>query len=599
MGCHSAGYCIKIEGIFMNFEFFNSFFSNVDVPVIVCTAGDALEVVYENRNAKLLLNPLAANENWESLSGIALLTDLLKMPEGESEQFHDRLANNENIVGFDTMLELYSGEKALASISVTKTEVHDAEYLMVYIYSAAGGQFSQSNAQALATVFNLASKAKTTDEAINNVLAFAGDHAGVSRSYIFESVSDTMTSNTYEWCAPGVDPAIEQLQNLPKDEYSYDDLISNGLAITDDIRQLSEEDRLVLEPQGIKSLAIIPILSQGVPLGYVGFDDCTNYRTWEQSEIQLLCDIADMLASLLVRRNTERSLRYSLEIMHTVTDNSDNIVYVTDIHTDELLFVNNTVSQELGIAKESLLGEKCWKVFSKTKDGMCDYCPLGKMLDENGTVLQKTYIWEHFNVVNQKWYLVRDSIIKWTDGRDVHIETATDITKQKAYEAQLEYYASTDTMTGIYNREWGRQLIENILEKKSTSQKSALAFIDLDGLKLTNDKYGHEAGDRMIQKTVNIIQSSTRKSDVLCRWGGDEFIMILRGDKEQAEFVMKKIQSKMREYNETREEPFDLSFSYGIAEINPESEQTIDDIVSIADKKMYKNKMNNRAKGTK
>src|SRR5699024_7770650 len=139
------------------------------------------------------------------------------------------------------MLQLYSGESTSASLAANRVTIHDVNYVQVFIHSAHSKHASQTYAQALAAALEVAYKAETTDKSIDNVLAFAGNYIDVSRSYIFESISDNLTSNTYEWCAPGVAPAINELQNLPKEEYSYDNIIENGLAITDDIRNLAEE----------------------------------------------------------------------------------------------------------------------------------------------------------------------------------------------------------------------------------------------------------------------------------------------------------------------------------------------------------------------
>ena len=118
--------------------------------------------------------------------------------------------------------------------------------------------------------------------------------------------------------------------------------------------------------------------------------------------------------------------------------------------------------------------------------------------------------------------------MEWTDGRKVHIETATESTHQKLYEERLKHYASTDTMTGTYNREWGTRIMRDMVAS-AEQEKDAISvvFLDVDGLKEINDTCGHEMGDEVIIKTVDMVRSCIRKSDFMCRWGGDEFLLVL------------------------------------------------------------------------
>lgn len=574
---------------------FNDFYRNINLPVIVCLDDDKKTVVYENANACLMFNPLSKGQDWRHVDGDTFVADVLKMPEEDLQKLRELLLQKGSITDFSTQVQTYSGEKMTVEFSANFLELDGQRYMQIALNTVQNGRLSLSTAQALETAFNIAFKSKTTDEAINNILEFAGNYTKVSRSYIFEATSEVTTANTYEWCAEGVEPSIDQLQDLPKDEYSYDDIIQSGLAVTDDIRTLSEEDRAILEPQGIKALAIIPILSPNGPLGYVGFDDCEKYRTWSEGEVLLLQDLASLLGSLLIRRDAERSLRYSLEILSTVTENFDNIVYVSDIHSKKILFANKAFAKSAGYTNnDELVGKSCNEVMVLFAKNACEFCPLNKMLDDEGKIIRSDYIWEMHNETDGKWYLVRDAIIKWIDGRNVHLQTMTEITDQKEYEAQLEYVASTDMMTGIYNREHGLQLIQNILDNKVREQVNSIVFIDLDGLKKTNDQYGHTAGDEMILKTVEIIRSCIRKSDLLCRWGGDEFVMVIRANEEQTEKVVQKIKKRLAEENETGGRPYSLSFSYGIIGIQPQTERALDDLIAEADQKMYENKMESR-----
>lgn len=579
----------------MDYAFFDHFFCHTDTPVVVFQQDDLL-AVYQNRPAKLLLSPMDFNPIQNIMTEKIPLATIFTCDEQTLAAILQLLETNRSVSDFASTLIPASGEALNVSISASRLVLEGVVYNILYIKPLVPplNQQNQTNAEALATALHISHIAESTDDAINQILSFAGSCTGVSRSYIFEQVSSEFTSNTYEWCAPGIKPAIDSLQFLPKDAYSYAYIVNNGLAITDDIRLLPEYDRAVLEPQGIKSLAVIPIFHHGKPLGYVGFDDCENYRKWLQSEIQLLSDIADMLATLLVRRNSERSLRYSLDMMQTVTDNSDTLVYVKDIQNHKILFTNNTVAELAGISKKNIIGKSCHDIpDNKFLTHNCKDCPIPMFVDENGSIKKENCTWEFYNPHNNKWYLTRGAIIKWIDGSDVYIETATDITKQKEYDEQLRLFAVTDAMTGIYNRDGGRTMILHMLENQT--EPAALAFIDLDHLKSVNDNFGHDLGDEMICRTVDIISSSIRENDILCRWGGDEFLIFFSCDKIHADRIVSRIQASLDIFNKSGKASYRIQFSYGIVEIPSGTPYSLDSIITDADALMYKNKLNNRS----
>jgi len=298
-------------------------------------------------------------------------------------------------------------------------------------------------------------------------------------------------------------------------------------------------------------------------------------------------------------RNSEdtdnKILAESLEILNLVVDNPDLYISIYDIRSRDMLFVNATLAKEAGFSKDEIIHtpKKCFEVLSKTLHGSCIKCPRKLILEKGDLIQGICHNWESENQENRKWYFVRNSVILWLDGREVLIETATDITRQKRYEAQLQMIASKDMMTDTYNREWGARIINGLIEH--STEIHSLTFIDLDCLKHVNDDYGHDAGDAFIIKTVELIKSCIRRDDSLSRWGGDEFVLITHGDENSAKIVIKRIKNKLKKYNELKEHPFELDFSYGIVEMNPEKQLDFDELITTADAKMYENKMTKQA----
>lgn len=583
----------------MDLSFIDNMFKNLKTPVIACIDDENLTIACINFSANRLLNPLLNTKALKAKDKSVKLKDILR--------FHDENTINHITHSLRTLgsLDNYKiniispeGKEISAAISANMVIFDNTRIFVFYIYPIKDHDaisFEDIN-NAVYISFNMVCSTENADEAIDKILTFIGNYVNVSRAYIFEEISSVYTRNTYEWCNEGVEPAIQDLQYLRKEDYNYEVIVNSGTYITDDIRDLPPNDREILEAQGIKSLAILPLFYGDKAIGYVGFDDCDNYRNWSQNEIRLLEDISIILVSLIARRNSETKAKLSLEVLQTISNNLDNIIYVNDIETMELLFVNKALQDSIDKSSDELLGEPCWKYIQKDQAGPCEFCPIPKMVDKDNKIKLYEHRWESENTITKKWYMIKDAIIQWIDGRYVHIETATEITNQKQHETQLTHYASTDMMTGTYNREWGYKAMQEMLDKADTTgEEISLIFLDLDGLKYVNDTFGHSAGDLMITEIIDVTRESIRKSDIICRWGGDEFIIIMQCEVEVAQKSMNTITNKLKKINKTHKLEFKLALSYGITSLKSDDCNNLDSIISYADSLMYKNKLKKRS----
>lgn len=149
------------------------------------------------------------------------------------------------------------------------------------------------------------------------------------------------------------------------------------------------------------------------------------------------------------------------------------------------------------------------------------------------------------------------------------------ISKLSGYNEKLY----TDVMTGIYNRRFFEEKIKNM------EDEAGIAVIDLDDFKLHNDTYGHSAGDAALITTANIIKKYIRKTDILIRYGGDEFLLILPSIKKHIfEDKLKLIREKIHDTIVPKYEKMQLSVSIGGAVFR---EGNIEDAIASADRQMY------------
>lgn len=149
-----------------------------------------------------------------------------------------------------------------------------------------------------------------------------------------------------------------------------------------------------------------------------------------------------------------------------------------------------------------------------------------------------------------------------------------------------------DTFSGIYNRNGFVKATENLYNKCIKDQSEImLMFIDLDGLKIINDTYGHSTGDIAICNIADVLKESCEKNEIFCRFGGDEFIVFGADYSENnAKKLTRKINSKIKEINNKKENPFELSASIGYVIATPRPGEDIFYFVTEADKKMYSEK---------
>ena len=149
------------------------------------------------------------------------------------------------------------------------------------------------------------------------------------------------------------------------------------------------------------------------------------------------------------------------------------------------------------------------------------------------------------------------------------------ISKLSGYNEKLY----TDVLTGIYNQRFFEEKIKNM------EDEAGIAVIDLDDFKLHNDTYGHSAGDAALITTANIIKKYIRKTDILIRYGGDEFLLILPSIKKHIfEDKLKLIREKIHDTVVPKYEKMQLSVSIGGAIFR---EGNIEDAIASADRQMY------------
>ncbi|MCX7966035.1 MAG: PAS domain S-box protein [Syntrophorhabdaceae bacterium] len=183
------------------------------------------------------------------------------------------------------------------------------------------------------------------------------------------------------------------------------------------------------------------------------------------------------------------------------------------------------------------------------------------------------------------------------NGRPAVLGTLLDVTEKKEMEEKLRSLSITDELTGVYNRRGFFTVSEQQFKMAKRLEKHLLLFYaDLDELKWINDNMGHKEGDNVIVAFVNILKEAFRESDIIGRLGGDEFaILMLSTGLTNPQIIIKRLNHLVDEYNKRWKKPYKLSFSIGIAEYDPQSNNSLEELISKADDLMYIEKKKKKA----
>lgn len=124
---------------------------------------------------------------------------------------------------------------------------------------------------------------------------------------------------------------------------------------------------------------------------------------------------------------------------------------------------------------------------------------------------------------------------------------------------------------------------------------SLLAYIDIDKFKYINDIFGHEEGDKVLEEVVKFLKSTLREVDIICRMGGDEFLIIFPDNSlKEAPLIKERLNRGLIKLDQILKKPYKIEISMGFSRYDPNNHQSIDELIRIADKKMYNEKKNKK-----
>ncbi len=299
-------------------------------------------------------------------------------------------------------------------------------------------------------------------------------------------------------------------------------------------------------------------------------------------------------------RRTEVSLKESERMHRFIVNNSPDFIYMLDAQ-GRFTYVNDTVEEMLGYKRGELLhkhfstlihphnADEIHNFFSEQRAGE----RATKHIEMRLLVNQES---EEVDCLDNREVIVELNAVGMYEGSGQGgrnfigtLGCARDITDRKRSDAQLSYHAYHDLLTSLPNRVlFDDRVTQAFAHARRYDQMFALLFLDLDRFKLINDTLGHAMGDRVLQQVSERILGCLRAEDTLCRFGGDEFALLLPNveSKQNVASVAEKILKAVRlPFNIEQHELF-LSLSIGIA-MYPLAGETKEALLQSADIAMY------------
>jgi diguanylate cyclase (GGDEF)-like protein/PAS domain S-box-containing protein len=255
------------------------------------------------------------------------------------------------------------------------------------------------------------------------------------------------------------------------------------------------------------------------------------------------------------------------------------------------LRVNRSLCEIVGYSEAELLVSN-FQTITHHRDLGQDLAEIYRMLGNEILTcqLEKRYI---HKLGHDVWVSSSASLVRDAQGNPLHfIFQIQDVTERKRTEAAIQTLSLADELTALYNRRGFVAFCEQHVNSVHRTNKGlAIVYADLDGLKQINDSFGHKEGDRALTKTAELLKETFRSSDVLGRWGGDEFTVLAALDPAgTVQDLVARLEKKFESYNALNLVPYKLSLSIGVAELKSDGTQSMEDIMARADAAMYENK---------
>ncbi len=385
----------------------------------------------------------------------------------------------------------------------------------------------------------MASSAEDFDAAVNRSLQRSCEYMKADRAYIFLMSADGQyTSNTHEWCAKGIKPEIENLQDIATGDLLWwlQQLRDEGcvlLARVSDMPAEAQNEQRILELQNVRSLYAYPLYVDKKLVGFMGCDAVTEERDWSAESIEFLSLMGDLLGIALGHRQMHQKRAQAIRHLERAEQQAQLGHWQADYASSEIMW-----SQEV-----FRIFERDASNFGPNIDAYFELIhPEDRELmirsyEAAKAALSELHL-EHrilLSGARVKHLEVRGRFVTAPDGQLIVAEgTVQDVTEKVQHRESLQRLAFEDSLTGLPNR----RSIENTLADEmdyceSHGRRLVLALLDLDNFNEVNDLHGSALGDALLKALAQRLRRMLGNTAVIARVGGDEFVVLFTRQKPE------------------------------------------------------------------
>ncbi len=268
-------------------------------------------------------------------------------------------------------------------------------------------------------------------------------------------------------------------------------------------------------------------------------------------------------------KQREAALKEHNALLSHITDNIGEYVAVLDEETRESLYENKALV-DMSIEEPRLAEDLRYSIsrYDMESSGRSWEISLLSSEEEGRTL----------------YYHVDSFYIDW-QGKKAIAHLLCDVTEQKEWESSIEYAANSDALTGLFNRRYCMEMMERYIENK---RDFLVCFVDLDKLKYVNDTFGHCHGEEYILTMAAVLKENVRKDDIICRIGGDEFVILMpKCTEKHSKMRMNQARNRLLQLTAEKNLKYPMSLSYGVIACGENNTLSAEEILDESDKEMY------------
>lgn len=330
----------------------------------------------------------------------------------------------------------------------------------------------------------------------------------------------------------------------------------------------------------------IPVVVESEKMGFFQFCQHRFANSWFESDLELIRLIGEIIINALIRKENELRILLNERRLSTTLHSIGDAVIATDNDT-RVIMMNKTAEILTGWSAAEADGQPLERVFQPYADA--DPETDGLSGDEYAHVEPPAMSgWKLRSRTDTVCYVsvTRNPIENASGGVFGEVIVFRDITREKEESDKIRYISFHDRLTGLFNRAY----FEEEMIRLNTPRQYPITILlgDCNGLKIANDIFGHLEGDKLLQNIAGILRKATRHEDIVARWGGDEFAIILpRTDEPHAGPIRDRI---LQMCDESPNDPIRPSLAIGYA-TGTDGPSDLVALLKLAEDRMYRHKL--------